>query len=273
MVVSADRDKQTTFSLLGHGSNLSPSEEKVFNYLLENALTDTFLSVTDLAEKAGVSEATVIRFCQKIGFSGFLEFKKAFLQDRLQTRTEPSPYSKITAADEPDIILQKVFAILEDSLRRSSERIDKSAFAKAVEWLADADIMELYAHGGSGHIAQNVAIQYQRQGLRCVVYTDPLVHAMAIQRTRPEDVVVGISHTGETLSVVEAIKTGRKRGLRTIAVTNFPQSALAQSAEVVILTATNDPALFSDAGASRVSQIAALDAIGVAVSVRKRESN
>ena len=248
MVVSADRDKQTTFSLLGHGSNLSPSEEKVFNYLLENALTDTFLSVTDLAEKAGVSEATVIRFCQKIGFSGFLEFKKAFLQDRLQTRTEPSPYSKITAADEPDIILQKVFAILEDSLRRSSERIDKSAFAKAVEWLADADIMELYAHGGSGHIAQNVAIQYQRQGLRCVVYTDPLVHAMAIQRTRPEDVVVGISHTGETLSVVEAIKTGRKRGLRTIAVTNFPQSALAQSAEVVILTATNDPALKTNCG-------------------------
>ena len=61
-------------------------------------------------------------------------------------------------------------------------------------------------------------------------------------------------------------------GLRTIAVTNFPQSALAQSAEVVILTATNDPPCSATPALPGVA-IAALDAIGVAVSVRKRESN
>ena len=238
--------------------------------MLENALTDTFLSVTDLAEKAGVSEATVIRFCQR-SVLGFLEFKKAFLQDRLQTRTEPSPYSKITAADEPDIILQKVFAILkipcgalQNALTNppSQKRWNGSRMRTSWSFMPTAVPATLPKRRHS----------IPKAGLKVRSLHRPL-GARHGHRTRPEDVVVGISHTGETLSVVEAIKTGRKRGLRTIAVTNFPQSALAQSAEVVILTATNDPALFSDAGASRVSQIAALDAIGVAVSVRKRESN
>jgi len=264
-------DKQTGTRIINHRARLSPAEARVYQYLLDHALTDTFLNVTDLAQKAKVSEATVIRFCQKIGYSGFLEFKKAFLQDRLQARTDVSPYAKITADDEPEAILQKVFTILQDTLITSSQQMDKAAFRKAVEWLADANMIELYAHGGSGHIAQNAAIQYQRQGLRCVVYTDPLVHAQAIKRTRPDDVVVAISHTGETASVVEAVRVGRERGLRTCAITNSPDSPLAKAAEVVLLTATNSPALFSDAGASRVSQIAALDALCVAVVLRKRK--
>lgn len=271
MSVSKNEEKSIGFEIQSQETNLSRAEQKVYDYLRDHATTETFLRVGDLAAKAEVSEATVVRFCKKIGYSGFLEFKNAVLQERLRSRVELSPYPKITVADTSRVVLEKVFAITLESLTVTMDSIDRDAFDQVVSWLAAADLIELYAHGGSGHVAQNAAIQYQRQGIRCVVLTDPVMHSSAILKTTQRDVVVGISHTGETSSVVHAIHKARERGLRTCAITHYPQSSLAKSAEVVLSTAANSTAILSDAGSSRISQMAILDAIGVAVSLRKQD--
>ena len=245
---------------------LSPAEQKVSEYILQNAMQETFLSISDLAVKAGVSEATIVRFCKKIGYSGFLEFKKAFLQERLQDYSAtPPPYEEITPNDRPATVLKKIFTLMQESLNNSWEKIDTSAFESAVRQLATADMIELYAHGGSGYIAQNVVITYQRMGIRCVAVTDPFLHSVAIETTSPRDAVLGISHTGVTESVVRAMQRARERGIPAVGITNYAESPLAQNVDLLLLTSISSPIIMSDAGVSRVAQLALLDAIGVAI--------
>lgn len=251
-------------------ANLSAAEERISEYILQNAMQETFLSISDLAFKAGVSEATIVRFCKKLGYSGFLEFKKAFLRERLQDYSAPPPYEEITPSDSSSVVLKKIFTLMQESLGNSWEKIDTAAFGQAVERLAMADMLEMYAHGGSGYIAQNVVMTYQRLGIRCVAITDPFLHNVAIEKTSLRDVVLGISHTGATESVVKAMQRARERGIPTVGVTNYSDSPLAQNVDLLLLTSISSPVIMSDAGVSRVAQLALLDAIGVAVMQKRR---
>ena len=253
--------------------NLSPAEQRVSEYILQNAMQETFLNISDLAVKAGVSEATIVRFCKKLGYTGFLEFKKAFLQERLQDYSAtPPPYEEITLNDSPTMVLKKIFTLMQESLGNSWEKVDTDAFEQAVDRLAAADMIELYAHGGSGYIAQNVVITYQRMGIRCVAITDPFLHSVAIETTSVKDVVLGISHTGVTESIVKAMQRARERGIPTVGITNYPDSPLAQNVDLLLLTSISSPVIMSDAGVSRVAQLALLDAIGVAI-LQRRHAN
>ena len=210
--------------------------------------------------------STLVRFSKRLGYTGFLDFKKAFLSELLMSAHQAAlpPYEELTEADDPPTVLHKVFLLMHESLETSMRRMDQASFTRAVEWMADAGMIEFWAHGGSNHIAQNAAITYLRFGLRCTVY-DPLLHAGAIEQTTSRDVVIGVSHTGVTEGVVRAVTRARERGIRAVCLTNTPGSPLASAAEVVLLTSVSSPRLISDAGVSRVAQAAMLDALGVAV--------
>jgi len=246
-------------------SGLTSSERKIADNLLAHSSGGGIFSISDLAIQAGVSEATLVRFSKKLGYSGFLEFKKAFFFERLQsTVRSPSAYQEITLDDDSAEVLNKVFSLIQESLTRSLHHVDAAAFATAVAWMAQARVIEFYAHGGSAYIAQNAVITCQRLGIRCAAL-DALVLAAAVENTSSDDVVVGISYTGVTEGVVRAVARARERGIRTCAITNTPGSPLAAAAEIVLITAVSSPILVSDAGVSRVAQVALLDALAAAV--------
>ncbi|MDR7520195.1 MAG: MurR/RpiR family transcriptional regulator [Armatimonadota bacterium] len=245
---------------------LGPAERKVADYFLDQSERDGVLSISDVAIRAGVSEATIVRFSKRLGYSGFLDFKRAFLNERLQTREDLVPYyEKLADSDDPSTVLHKVFSSMQESLRGSLEQLDPASFDQAARWMAESDMVEFYAHGGSGCIVQSAVFTYQRLGIRCTAYVVPLQQLSAAELALPTDLVVGVSHTGTTECVVQAVRRARDRGVRTIGLTNTPGSPLAQAAQVVLLTADSSRRLISDVGMSRVAQVAVLDALGVAV--------
>lgn len=261
--------------LRGVYERLTPAQKKIAGYLLQDNDDEAFFSISDLALRAGVSEATIVRFCKEIGFAGFPEFKKAFLQERLSEypASLTSPYREINLKDSPSEVLDKVFTLMQESLNTSKEEINPRAFDEATDWIKDSNIVELYAHGGSGFIALNTMITYQRLGIRCTALTDPQLQISAVEMTTPDDVIVAISHTGTTPSVVQAVIRGRERGIKTCAITSFPGSPLALHADLTLLTSLSSPILTSDAGVLRIAQVALLDAIGVVVAQKRRKIN
>lgn len=247
-------------------SRLGLTERKIADYFFEQAHLDGVLSISDVAIRTGVSEATLVRFGKRLGYSGFLDLKRAFLNERLQRTGELAPlYEEVTDSDDPPTILRKVFASMHRSLENSLGQIDIASFAQAAKWMADAGTIEFYAHGGSGHLIHSTVIAYQYLGIRCTAYVVPLQQVSAVELTPSTDVLVGVSHTGATESVVRAVRRARERGLRTIGITNVPGSGLASAAEVVLLTSVSSRRLTSDIGVARVAQIAVLDALGMAV--------
>jgi DNA-binding MurR/RpiR family transcriptional regulator len=82
------------------------------------------------------------------------------------------------------------------------------------------------------------------------------------------DVAIGFSHSGNTIAVIEAIQLARRNGARTIAITNYDSSALAQSADVVLCSTAQGSPLMGENAAARIAQLNILDAIFVAVAQR-----
>jgi len=72
---------KTLLSIRSHFNGLTKTEQKVALYILENAQDLIYDSVTELAEKADVGETTVLRFCRKMKFQGFQDFKLSLAQD------------------------------------------------------------------------------------------------------------------------------------------------------------------------------------------------
>ena len=82
---------------------------------------------------------------------------------------------------------------------------------------------------------------------------------------RQGDVAIGISHTGTTVEVIEALEEAAKHGATTVAVTNFPRSPLAKTADLVLTTAARETTYRSGAMASRIAQLTVIDCLFIGV--------
>jgi DNA-binding MurR/RpiR family transcriptional regulator len=79
---------------------------------------------------------------------------------------------------------------------------------------------------------------------------------------------VGLSHSGETLEVLEPLRRARSQGARTVAITNYPRSPIARTADIVLITAARDVTFRTGGLAGRHAQMIVLDALYIGVAQR-----
>ena len=92
--------------------------------------------------------------------------------------------------------------------------------------------------------------------------------AMSASLLGTADVAVGFSHSGSTLVTIEALQIARKNGARTIAITNYLGSPIAEAADVVICSTAQGSPLLGENAAARIAQLTILDTIFVLVAQR-----
>jgi DNA-binding MurR/RpiR family transcriptional regulator len=107
-----------------------------------------------------------------------------------------------------------------------------------------------------------------RIGIRANVQDDSHMMLMSAALLGPQDIAIGFSHSGNTTAVIEAIQLARKNGARTIAITNYNSSALAQVADIVLCSTAQGSPLMGENAAARIAQLNILDALFVAVAQR-----
>jgi DNA-binding MurR/RpiR family transcriptional regulator len=98
-------------------------------------------------------------------------------------------------------------------------------------------------------------------GYPALPVADPYDQIFVTTNVGARDVVVGVSHTGETASTIEAIQTARQRGGRTVALTNYPQSTLAAASEFCLLTAFREHRINAGVSSSRIAQSCVIDSL------------
>ncbi len=88
-----------------------------------------------------------------------------------------------------------------------------------------------------------------------------------------QDVAIGISHTGTTIDTIDALKTARRRGAKTIAITNFDGSPISQEADLLLVTAARETTFRSGAMSSRIAQLALVDCLFAGVAQRTYDAS
>jgi DNA-binding MurR/RpiR family transcriptional regulator len=245
---------------------LTPLEAKVVDTVFAMRDFSDETSLKQIAENAGVSEAMVVKITKKLGFAGFRDFRSAVSQYNLQPTAEM--HQELSVDDTSLEIVQKVFRTSIHALEETLAILDMAAFDRAADLIHKAVTRDFYGVGGSAQIARDVAHKFLRIGVRASVFDDSHMMLMSASLLVEGDVAIGFSHSGNTIAVIDALQLARRNGAKTIAITNYDSSALAQSADVVLCSTAQGSPLMGENAAARIAQLNILDAIFVAVAQR-----
>ncbi|MBA5800350.1 MULTISPECIES: MurR/RpiR family transcriptional regulator [Rhizobium] len=245
---------------------LTPLEAKVVDtvFALRGFSDDT--SLKQIADDAGVSEAMVVKITKKLGFAGYRDFRAAVSQYNRQPTAEM--HQELSVDDTSQEIVQKVFRTSINALEETLSILDMEAFDRAADLIHRAKQRDFYGVGGSAQIARDVSHKFLRIGVRASVFDDSHMMLMSASLLADGDIAIGFSHSGNTTAVIEAIQLARRNGARTIAITNYNSSALAQAADVVLCSTAQGSPLMGENAAARIAQLNILDAVFVAVAQR-----
>jgi DNA-binding MurR/RpiR family transcriptional regulator len=242
-----------------------PAEKSVADFVLKNPEQVMQMSVSEAARDIGVGESTVIRFCRALGYKGYQEFKLRLAQDLV----EPVEFihENISFTDTTAELAQKVFQTNIKAVGDTMKAVDPAMVEVAARALADAGRIDIYGVGYSSFTALDAKLKFVRLGLIADAYGDAHLQAMAAASLKKGDVAIGISHSGSTKDVVDALAAARKAGASTIAITNFSPSPITRTSDVVLLTASPESPLGGEVLTSRIAQLCVLDVLSVALAV------
>jgi RpiR family transcriptional regulator, carbohydrate utilization regulator len=247
---------------------LRPSERKLADYVLEAPREVLDLAMTDFAVRAGVSQPTIARFCQALGFSGFREFKIRLAQSIASDVPAPAVFRDVRADEPAAGVAAKVLDRTIGALLQVRNSLSSDSVAAAIALLAEARRIEFYGAGGSGIAALDIQHKFFRLGVPSVAYSDPHTYTTSAALLGAGDVVVVISNTGRTRDILEAVKSALASGAKVIAITHG-NSPLARMASVGLFANVDEDTDIFSPMTSRVSHLAIGDILAVGVALAR----
>ena len=233
-------------------SNLSGAERKVAESALAEPKWFVHAAVAEIAERASVSQPTVIRFCRSLGYKGLPEFKLA-LSASIGHEGMPYVHEELNADDNMGSVVEKVLGNAAASLLGERRFLKESELENAIAILMHARRVEFYGVGNSGIVAQDAQHKFFRFGMSTVAYVDTHTQLMAASVLTEQDVLVAISNTGSSIELLDAASIAKENGASVIALTRN-DSPLAQMADCVLSIATQENAELYTPMVSRLLQ-------------------
>jgi DNA-binding MurR/RpiR family transcriptional regulator len=252
--------------ILDHVGELPPQQRAIADYLLEHLDTVPFLSVPALARRVGVSEATVVRFGQRIGFTGFAELKTALvelLQERLGVETDEHDVEEL---DED--LLEAVASHEARNIRRTVDSIDREVFAAIAERVFAADQVHTFGMGISAHLAELAAYTLIQIGVAAhplsTGYSSPREQLVAL---RGDDLLLVVSLPPYSRQSLEMVADAADAGAATVAFCDRLTAPAARRADLA-LAVRSDNLTFTNAVAAMTVVI---NALATTIATRHRD--
>ncbi|MEF3307091.1 MurR/RpiR family transcriptional regulator [Paenibacillus sp. GYB003] len=246
--------------MVGH---ITPSERIIADYILAHPEQVAHMSVADLAERSGGSQAAIIRLCKSLGLKGYPELKMKVIGD-LQSK-ESYEYREFRPNDPIATIVQNVSYNNMQSIRDTMKILDMDHLQRAVEALSKASRIFFYGTGASNLIAQDAQQKFLRINKPSFTFADPTVQLTAAVTARADDVAVGISYSGETKPVIQSLIYANEAGATTIGITKYGHTTLSGVASIPLHIASTENEIRSGAMASRIAQLNLIDILYLGV--------
>lgn len=249
--------------------DLSENEKRLTSYLLRLGSEVETCRLSDLAKTFDVSEAAVVKMAKKLDFKGFKQLKDALLQYNRLPNSEL--FSEISLEDDAENIVEKVFNNSIHAIRETREILDIPALERASELMAERTTRYFYGVAGSAAIASDACHKFLRIGVHCDMVQDSHLMMMTASMLDESGIVFAISHSGQTLAVLDAARTAKANGAAVIALTSYPYSALAQDADIVLCSTSMSSPWTGENAAARIAQLNILDALFILTAKRDHD--
>ena len=198
---------KSALSLISTHQGYSESEQRIVDYILEHQSEAPRLTAAQLSRAAATSEATVSRFCRKLGFGSFRSFQFSLARDLESQRNEG--LTDEVSLDNMEQSLKNILAAKVSELNATIDGIDHDTLAAVVHALKHAGVIEFAAVGNTNAVALDATFKFSQLGLRCMASTISETSIGFALTLRPGDVIVLISNSDYTYNTVnhEALLT------------------------------------------------------------------
>ena len=230
-----------------------------------NAFMD--MNIKDLAEKSNISQASVVRFFQSLGFNDYADFKINIAKN-LKQQNALEKHS-VGRKDSISSIMNKTAFISIQAINDSIGALDTKALSQAVTWLYKARRIDFYGLGSSYMLVHDCYYRIMRIGYPCFYATDPHIMRTSANSLDNNSVAFVISYTGRSKDPLRALEIAKQRGAKTICLTGFQDSPISQIADCSVLCISNETKTLGESYSNTVAQKVILDGIYNCLAAKK----
>lgn len=248
--MSEERDVLQVIS--GQYFQLTNAEKKVADYVLGHRNEVHEKSITELASACEVADATVSRFCRRLGFGGYNAFKMQLLR-----RSPAGAQQEGDCPEEYRPILRDAVQALE----QTGALLDPHQVDRAVELMEGAGRVVCMGQGSSMIMAEEAWSLFSTLSPKFIFVPDSHLQVNTVALLEEGDVVLFFSYSGSTRDFCDIVETARSRRVKVLLVTRFPNSPGGKLAEVVLQCGANEIPLQAGSAPARMAQLFVLDVL------------
>ncbi len=221
-------------------SAFTRSEKLIYSYVVENSSEVLRSNLSVLSNACGVSKSALMRFAQKLGYSGFTEFKYDFsryVHSGTKTReAEGSGRANTTA--------RNIIGLYRYALNELEHYVSEEDITEIVDRLMKARKVKIFALNRDAYTAQHMRHHFHKINFDAEAVFDPVLVEELSQVGKPEDVHIYLTVTGNTPGLREAIDCSHASGVYTVLLTSKEQCPMRKSASKTVYIPSTD--LFTD---------------------------
>lgn len=217
-------------------NQFTKSDKIIADYIFANQMDAQYLSINELAEICKVGEATVSRFCKKLGFDGYNYFKLALAKVNDSSPENPRLIDgKITANDTITEMSHKICNTIISSLEQTINFLDEDAITQAVNLLTCSKRVYCFGNGGSSITAMDTWARFLTVSPKFHYIQDSHLQSVAASTMDEDDTILFFSYSGATRDMRDTLKPAKERCANIILITHFTKSPAAEFADIILL--------------------------------------
>jgi len=219
--------------------SLALNERRLADYLLSQPDRARHLSSQKLADESGVSQSSVVKFAQKLGYKGFPALKLA-LSESLTEKDAITVHNHILSDDALKVVGEKLFTEKCSAIRATLDINSEEMLLETLRLLKQARRIVLVGIGASGLVAKDFSWKLMKIGISAVAEQDMHALLASVQALEVGDVLLAISYTGERREINLAAQEAQRIGATVLAFTGFTPNTLQQAASHCLYTVAEE---------------------------------
>lgn len=250
--------------ILSFNDKLTIKEKEIAEYILENMNEVLKMTSAELAKRAGVGQSSVIKFIKKIGFNKYGYFKIQLskeLENEKIYKIKETIHSQIYVDDSLENIATKTLNEITKALEKTIGNIDYRYFETVIELIKKSKKILIIGSGMSSIVARDLEMKFIKINIEAVHYESSHMQLMRLATMDSKDLVIAISHRGETEDVIDVIKKAKKKNINVLSITSIGKNTVSDLSNYNLKIISDENIFRSSAISSRMAQLILNDII------------
>ncbi|WP_226704288.1 SIS domain-containing protein [Microbulbifer elongatus] len=254
--------------------SMSNHERRIADFLLENVEIVRSHSSKSLAEQVGVSQSSVVKFSQKLGYRGYSDFKLSLSESVARSAMLPQAiHGDIASDDDLATVAQKLISRKNIALNETVMANSEQSLVQSADALRNAKRILLFGVGASSLVARDVAYKLMKLGKSVLIESDTHVQVANAATLGPGDLVFAISESGVTQEVVRVAQAGAAQGADVLTLTRFTRNPLTELSTFSLYCVANESEARSSSILARTAQFMITDLLFILISQKDNQAN